>query len=676
MRFRLLMFLSISLLYLPPLRAQDTTRMLDEVMIRAYNLPATSLRTTAAIERLPAGGVAQWSPVSVVSAVNSLPGIRLEERSPGSYRLSMRGSALRSPFGVRNVKVYLQDIPFTDPGGVTYLNQLGPLQFAGATFIKGPGSSIYGAGTGGVLLLTMPAADTPGLTAGYSYGSYDQHTFLADVRLPGSAIHQSVSYQQATGQGYRQQSAMDRKLLQWSGRYRIGDKQELSAVLLLGKLHYETPGGLTQEEYVRDPVAARPAVNGFPSAVAAQAAIDQRMAWLGIGFKTAMGKGWRNQTGVSVAYTGLTNPAIRNYAVTTQPQTGIRSVCSYEQQYDVFLLRIHAGIETQGGWSKVQVYTNEGGERGALRSRERIRAMQGTAFVQTAFARNGWELIAGLSLNTMHIRYVQSVPLNTGVLDRNFKLQPMPRLVLSRRFGENAFAFASFSRGFSPPVTEELLPSGTAFNPALQPESGLNYELGLRYRPVTGLMVSLNAYYFSLKNTIVQRRDAGGGDYYINAGQTRQPGAEASLHYEGGLSEPCAWSLQGSYAFQPYQYASFVKGAEDYSGKALPGLAKHNFYAGGTLSLFRRITVSAHYYYNNAVPLNDGNTAYGDPAHLLSVKAGLRFSKGPFRFVAFAGAENLLNQRYSLGYDINAAGGRYYNAAPGRNYYLQLLLTR
>jgi len=34
-----------------------------------------------------------------------------------------------------------------------------------------------------------------------------------------------------------------------------------------------------------------------------------------------------------------------------------------------------------------------------------------------------------------------------------------------------------------------------------------------------------------------------------------------------------------------------------------------------------------------------------------------------------AGADNLLNVNYSLGNDLNAFGGRYYNPAPGRNYF-------
>jgi iron complex outermembrane receptor protein len=37
-----------------------------------------------------------------------------------------------------------------------------------------------------------------------------------------------------------------------------------------------------------------------------------------------------------------------------------------------------------------------------------------------------------------------------------------------------------------------------------------------------------------------------------------------------------------------------------------------------------------------------------------------------------AGVDNLLNQTYSLGNDINAFGGRYFNAAAKRNYFVGL----
>jgi iron complex outermembrane receptor protein len=38
----------------------------------------------------------------------------------------------------------------------------------------------------------------------------------------------------------------------------------------------------------------------------------------------------------------------------------------------------------------------------------------------------------------------------------------------------------------------------------------------------------------------------------------------------------------------------------------------------------------------------------------------------------FAGIDNALDETYSLGNDLNAIGGRYYNAASPRNYYIGL----
>jgi iron complex outermembrane receptor protein len=41
----------------------------------------------------------------------------------------------------------------------------------------------------------------------------------------------------------------------------------------------------------------------------------------------------------------------------------------------------------------------------------------------------------------------------------------------------------------------------------------------------------------------------------------------------------------------------------------------------------------------------------------------------------FAGIDNALDEKYSLGNDLNAFGGRYYNAAMPRNYYAGLSIT-
>ena len=121
--------------------ATDTTpryTTLPEVQIKAFEQNKTTMRIPASINIINRQTLNLYGSASIVTAVNTMPGVRMEERSPGSYRFNIRGSSLRSPFGVRNVKVYYNDIPITDPGGQTYLNELGYYNINSIEIIKGP----------------------------------------------------------------------------------------------------------------------------------------------------------------------------------------------------------------------------------------------------------------------------------------------------------------------------------------------------------------------------------------------------------------------------------------------------------------------------------------------------------------------------------------------------------
>src|SRR6478609_9827719 len=85
---------------------EDSSRVLSEVTVKAYEYGKPITEVPVAIGIIGKKALDRFNVTSFVSAVNTIPGVRMEERSPGSYRLSIRGSTLRSPFGIRNVKVY------------------------------------------------------------------------------------------------------------------------------------------------------------------------------------------------------------------------------------------------------------------------------------------------------------------------------------------------------------------------------------------------------------------------------------------------------------------------------------------------------------------------------------------------------------------------------------------
>ncbi|RYY15111.1 MAG: hypothetical protein EOO04_29155 [Chitinophagaceae bacterium] len=77
------------------------------------------------------------------------------------------------------------------------------------------------------------------------------------------------------------------------------------------------------------------------------------------------------------------------------------------------------------------------------------------------------------------------------------------------------------------------------------------------------------------------------------------------------------------------------------------------------------------YNYTGRLPLNDANTDYASSYNLGTARIGYRkmFTKR-ISFDVYGTADNIFDVKYSLGNDINAFGGRYYNAAPNRNYAL------
>src|ERR1700746_3325670 len=108
----------------PDTLRRDTTKHLNQVTVTGYLTDQPVLSVPASVSVLTPAQLQLQPGNSLVPALNTVPGVRMEERSPGSYRLSIRGSLLRSPFGVRDVKVYFGEIPLTDAGGNTYLNAI------------------------------------------------------------------------------------------------------------------------------------------------------------------------------------------------------------------------------------------------------------------------------------------------------------------------------------------------------------------------------------------------------------------------------------------------------------------------------------------------------------------------------------------------------------------------
>ena len=654
--------------------ASDSTLTLQEVTVKAYEQNRKLRQVPAAVAVISKAQLLHFTNTNILPALNNHPGIRMEERSPGSYRLNIRGSSLRSPFGVRNIKTYYNDIPYTDPGGNTYLNQLGFYNIQSVEVIKGPGSSLYGAGTGGVLLLKTNHPNWhPGLSFDYSAGSFGLNNLNTNLRLGTDAFQNTINYLQLSSNGYRDHSELERKVFTWDLTANLSDKGRITTHFLWGDLFYQTPGGLTLAEYKANPRAARPRVGTTPGAIENKAAIYQRIFLAGISFNQKFSENWQNTTSFYGASTRLLNPTIRNYGRTSEPHTGGRSFFQFTKHFnEATNLNIVTGVEFQQGISSVRIYSNKTGNPDTLQTDDEINNKVFFAFAQgTLELPKGWFITAGASINAQNISITRLSTQPVIEQKRKYNNEVAPRLALLKQL-KTFSVYGSVARGFSPPTTAELLPSSGIIATNLNAEDGFNFETGIRGTLAKYVYYDLNAFGFWLEKTIVQRRDAAGADYFVNAGKTRQLGAEAYLaipllrHPKKQFKSIRFWS---SLTINNFTYKDFKQLTADYSGNDLPSVPSTTIATGIDMELKNGIYFNTQLYYCDSIPLNDANSALASPYYLLGARLGWKKNLHPKVLMElFIAADNILDEKYSLGNDINAFGGRYYNAAMPFNF--------
>ncbi|MEO5564527.1 MAG: TonB-dependent receptor plug domain-containing protein [Chitinophagaceae bacterium] len=660
---------------------EDSSKTLGEVVLRAFEQNRQLKESAVAVNYVSKSQLERFNNTSVLPALNNTPGVRMEERSPGSYRMNVRGSTLRSPFGVRNVKVYWNGIPFTDPGGSTYLNQLGYYNFNSIEVIKGPGGSLYGAGTGGVILINgMPEKWNAGIDVNYGIGSFDLSSLNVQVKA-GKDDHRNIfGYTHQTSDGYRDHTNMRRDVASWQTLIRANEKQKLSASVLYGDLYYQTPGALTKAEYDANPQAARPAAGVLPGADQAKAAIYQKTFLAGITNEYQISEHFQNTSTVYGAFSQIKNPTFRNYERRTEPHFGGRSLFKWNRQLSNSTLQFLFGGEAQKGFFNTKTYVNSNGRPAALMTDDDINNWIYSAFAQADVRLpHNWNITAGVSINKSSITITRlSTPLFTPV-KRTYSSEWAPRLAISKKLVANLWMYASVSKGFSPPTVQEVLPSTSVISTGLEAEHGVNYEAGFKSSWLQQrLYVEVNAFSYQLRNAIVQRKDASNADYFANAGTTKQRGLESQAYYQmfqrtsRFITDGRIWA---SHTWNYFRYKDFKQGANDFSGKQLPSVAPQTVAAGIDITTKPGLYINLSYFYSDPIALNDANTAYASPYNLFGGRLGWKKTMGgKWGLNFFVGADNLFDVEYSLGNDINAAGNRYYNAAPGRNYFAGIAL--
>lgn len=660
---------------------QNESLTLEPVEVIAYFNQQPILGLTASAQSVSSNLIETQQATTLLPALNMVAGVRMEERSPGSYRLAIRGSLIRSPFGIRNVKIYVDEFPLTDAGGNTYLNLIDPASISTIHVLKGPDGSLYGANSGGVIRIQPKGFGTPRnqgflLLSGGSFGLF-QEQFSIQRKVNDSYAF-SIDQSFTRSDGYRENTALNKKTFQTSHKWQYSENNELRFIALYTDLGYLTPGGLTEDQMHENPRMARPSSGSTPSAVEQESGIYNRTFFGGIAHNARISGRLSHTISVFGSHTDFENPFITNYEFRKEKNLGIRTYFSYRNvDQEQFQWQMQFGFEGQKGWNRIDNYDNEKGTATAPQAKDNLDNTQGSFFYRAmAYLYNRWTIEASLGINRVEINYTQrypEVPDPDG--SAGFGNIWMPRIATSYILREGLAVRGSISKGYSPPTIAEVRSSDNIINTDLTAETGINYELGIRWETAGRRFIAdVSLYNYNMDNGIVRHLRDNGAEFYLNAGEIKQKGIEASIWayllpmQTGRFIQTL--SLQSAVSYNHYRFGNYQVNDNDFSRNKVTAVPDWVWTNSLFITFPKQFRLNVSHNFTSAMPLDDANSFFSDKFHLVQLKGSWnRKMNQSLQIEFFAGIDNLLNEKYSLGNDINAFGNRFFNPAPTRNYY-------
>jgi iron complex outermembrane receptor protein len=646
---------------------------LQPLTISGYHINDSLLNAPASISILSAQQIQRNNLSDISPVLNTLPGVFMQSGGINTNRISIRGIGARTPYGTNKIRAFYGSIPLTSGDSETTIEDIDLQMIDRIEVIKGPLSSLYGAGLGGAILLTPTQATVLGSRGMVSstHGSFGLVKNTISYGLNTNSGSLNISYYKLENDGYRDNSHYNREGVTLAGELFRKEKSKLTYFGNYTYLKAYLPSSVSKASFENNPRAAAPTW-------AASKGYEQYKSYLGgLAYDWQAADWLKNSTSIFVNAKDSYEP--RPFDILYQHTTAYGARTQFYGDFKIGTMKSNfiAGLEYFKDGFKGGTYANiyqQNNGNGTLQGERQSGTEQDRDFIN-AFAQfrmqlsRRFEVQAGVNYNKTKFSLDNTFPIDTqSSEDYSYSGIWSPQLSLLYKPSALQTIYASVSRGFSLPSIEETLTADGTINPNIKPENGYNFEVGGKfYLANKNLYAEVSAYRMQIKDLLVAQRV--GDDQYIgvNAGETLHEGIEASINYNWQLSENFAIQPYAAASIGHYEFKEFVNNDIDYSGNDLTGVPNNKLNGGVTVTIPHGLYLSADYYYTDRVPLNDANSLYSDSYNLLNTKVGWRHEilKGLSTHIS-AGVNNITDTRYASMVLVNATG---VNGAPPRYYY-------
>lgn len=646
------------------------TEKLKEVVISSLHIDNNLLNTPASIGILSKKDLLQNNATDITTVMNTIPGVFMQSSNFTTTRISIRGIGARTTYGTNKIRAFYGSIPLTSGNSETVIDDIDLENLNQIEIIKGPLSSVYGAGLGGAILISPQLSKNGNKSAGISsvFGSFGLLKNSVNFGLDEKNGSLNLSYHNLKTDGWRENSAYKREGITLAGELFRKKNSKLTYFSNYTYLKAFIPSSINKNTFENNPES------GAPTWVASKGYKEYKSTLGGLAYDFSINENLKNSTSVFVNYKDSNEPRpfdiLRQYTFATGARTQFSGNFKIGKIENNFITGIEYFTDTYKGNTFENLYQQNNG----------LGSLQGDQLTETGQKRHFYnifsqlrtllseqfEVQAGLNYNKTKF----SLDNYTENTNQEYSYDGIfsPQLSLLFKPNLQQTVYFSVSRGFSLPATEETLTSEGTINTNIKPENGYNFEVGGKFYFFNKkLYTEIAVYRMEIKDLLVAKRV--GDDQYVglNAGKTFHEGIEITLNHNWQMNRFFSLNSYLAGSLGNYEFKEFVDNGNDYSGNKLTGVAANKVNVGITLNTNLGIYFNADYQFVDEIPMNDANTAFSDSYNLINLKTGYRFEILQGLTSHFAvGINNVTNTKYvSLILPNAAAVG---NAAP-RYYY-------
>ena len=686
----------MGLLVAHPVAAQQS-----DTTLRVYPLPALTVsagRTTLplskiplSLERLDRRSISEARPTwGLDEALATVPGVFVANRYNFSLdqRISIRGFGSRSAFAVRGITVLLDGIPQTLPDGQGQLTNLELGDADRIEVIRGSASALFGNASGGVISIwtnslapsrVQERLRVVGGRFGRSGRMWNKWQSTTALPVAGGSAQLSVSRLDYAGE--RDHSAADLRNLNARVRLPLSARWSLTAIADVGDdPKADNPGALTAAELAANPDSA-PALN-----LTSHAGKDVTQLQGGVTLRGALSGGGEAAVTLFGLGRDLENPLTFAFVNLRRAAYGTRITVTRPVGRGRFGQQLTAGVDIQRQRDDRVNFGNIAGRPDSVRSLDQLEHVTEIGpFIQSALAlAPDVTLTAGLRQDWVRFRVQDRLvgPGNPDDSGARLMRALSGSLGLTLNPGAGLTVYGSAGSSFETPTTTELAnrpDTAGGFNPSLAPQRAWTYEVGARGGVQNRLAWSLAVFQANVTDELISYEVPSSPErrFYRNAGSARHRGVEL-----GATITPSTWLVaRGAYTYSDFRYAHYAFSPDTthrfiLDGRTLPGVPTHwvdlrvRVQPGGANGWWTEVETQ----HASGYLVDDTLSVRTNPWWMTMLRFGWTGRVVGTRVAPFLGVNNVFNRAYVSSVVVNAARGRYYEPAPGRNVYIGLSL--